>query len=629
MSEKNTSSTKPARPAGGHGPGGHAGLVEKPKSFWKTAIRLMRYMSDRWVGLAVVMIFAIASVIFQIRTPKILGKATTELYKGIMKGAAQQKAGISQSGYPINFEKIGQIIMIVLIMYLASALFNFIQQYIMTRISQRTVYKLRRSFKGKMQKVPISYYDTHSNGDIMSRAVNDMDNIANTLQQNLTQAVTSTVTFVGTLWMMLTISWKLTLIALVTIPLSVVVVGVIAPKSQKFFGTQQKSLGLLNNQVEENYAGHVVIKSFNKEQDAIDDFEIQNNNYYQSAWKAQFISGIIMPLMMFLNNIGYVFVAIIGGIDVANGNVSLGNIQAFLQYTQQFSQPISQMANLLNTIPSTVASAERVFEVLDEEEMKQTKSNLPAEPDSDNLISLQHVQFGYADNDLLMKDYNLDVKRGQQVAIVGPTGAGKTTIINLLERFYDIKGGSIKLKGTDTRDLDREDLRSHFAMVLQDTWLFTGTIFDNLKYGREDASDEEIYAAAKAAHVDSFVRKLPDGYQTVLNEEASNISQGQRQLLTIARAFVANPEILILDEATSSVDTRTEVHIQHAMERLLKNRTSFVVAHRLSTIQGADNIIVMNHGSVVETGTHEQLMAQNGFYADLYNSQFTGNISLD
>ncbi|XSE70169.1 ABC transporter ATP-binding protein [Lactiplantibacillus plantarum] len=629
MSEKNTSSTKPARPAGGHGPGGHAGLVEKPKSFWKTAIRLMRYMSDRWVGLAVVMIFAIASVIFQIRTPKILGKATTELYKGIMKGAAQQKAGISQSGYPINFEKIGQIIMIVLIMYLASALFNFIQQYIMTRISQLTVYKLRRSFKGKMQKVPISYYDTHSNGDIMSRAVNDMDNIANTLQQNLTQAVTSTVTFVGTLWMMLTISWKLTLIALVTIPLSVVVVGVIAPKSQKFFGTQQKSLGLLNNQVEENYAGHVVIKSFNKEQDAIDDFEIQNNNYYQSAWKAQFISGIIMPLMMFLNNIGYVFVAIIGGIDVANGNVSLGNIQAFLQYTQQFSQPISQMANLLNTIQSTVASAERVFEVLDEEEMKQTKSNLPAEPDSDNLISLQHVQFGYADNDLLMKDYNLDVKRGQQVAIVGPTGAGKTTIINLLERFYDIKGGSIKLKGTDTRDLDREDLRSHFAMVLQDTWLFTGTIFDNLKYGREDASDEEIYAAAKAAHVDSFVRKLPDGYQTVLNEEASNISQGQRQLLTIARAFVANPEILILDEATSSVDTRTEVHIQHAMERLLKNRTSFVVAHRLSTIQGADNIIVMNHGSVVETGTHEQLMAQNGFYADLYNSQFTGNISLD
>ena len=629
MSEKKSSSVNTPRPAGpGHGPGGR-GLVEKPKSFWKTTWRLIKYMSDRWVGLAVVMIFAIASVVFQIRTPKILGEATTEIYKGIMKGAAQQKAGISQSGYPINFDKIGEIILVVILMYVASALFNFIQQYIMTRISQGTVYKLRRSFKGKMQNVPISYYDTHSNGDIMSRAVNDMDNIANTLQQNLTQLVTSTVTFIGTLWMMLSISWKLTLIALVTIPLSLIVVGVIAPKSQKFFSVQQKSLGLLNNQVEENYAGHVVIKSFNKEQDAIDDFEEQNDKYYQSAWKAQFISGIIMPLMMFLNNIGYVFVAIIGGIDVAHGNVTLGDIQAFLQYTQQFSQPISQLANLMNTIQSTIASAERVFDVLDEKEMTDTKSALPAETDTDNLISLEHVQFGYSDDALLMKDYNLDVKRGQQVAIVGPTGAGKTTIINLLERFYDIKGGSIRLNGVDTRDLPREDLRSHFAMVLQDTWLFTGTIFDNLKYGREDATDDEIYAAAKAAHVDEFVRKLPDGYQTILNEEASNISQGQRQLLTIARAFVADPEILILDEATSSVDTRTEVHIQHAMERLLKNRTSFVVAHRLSTIQGADNIIVMNHGSVVETGTHDELMAQNGFYADLYNSQFTGNISLD
>ncbi|MFC6202022.1 ABC transporter ATP-binding protein [Lactiplantibacillus nangangensis] len=629
MSEKKSSSVNTPRPAGpGHGPGGR-GLVEKPKSFWKTTWRLIKYMSDRWVGLAVVMIFAIASVVFQIRTPKILGQATTEIYKGIMKGAAQQKAGISQSGYPINFDKIGEIILVVILMYVASALFNFIQQYIMTRISQGTVYKLRRSFKGKMQNVPISYYDTHSNGDIMSRAVNDMDNIANTLQQNLTQLVTSTVTFIGTLWMMLSISWKLTLIALVTIPLSLIVVGVIAPKSQKFFSVQQKSLGLLNNQVEENYAGHVVIKSFNKEQDAIDDFEEQNDNYYQSAWKAQFISGIIMPLMMFLNNIGYVFVAIIGGIDVAHGNVTLGDIQAFLQYTQQFSQPISQLANLMNTIQSTIASAERVFDVLDEKEMTDTKSDLPAETDTDNLISLEHVQFGYSDDALLMKDYNLDVKRGQQVAIVGPTGAGKTTIINLLERFYDIKGGSIRLNGVDTRDMPREDLRSHFAMVLQDTWLFTGTIFDNLKYGREDATDDEIYAAAKAAHVDEFVRKLPEGYQTILNEEASNISQGQRQLLTIARAFVADPEILILDEATSSVDTRTEVHIQHAMERLLKNRTSFVVAHRLSTIQGADNIIVMNHGSVVETGTHDDLMAQNGFYADLYNSQFTGNISLD
>ncbi|GAY73485.1 lipid A export ATP-binding/permease protein MsbA [Lentilactobacillus kosonis] len=360
----------------------------------------------------------------------------------------------------------------------------------------------------------------------------------------------------------------------------------------------------------------------------IDKFEVQNENYYKAAWKAQFISGIIMPLMMFLNNIGYVFVAIVGGIGVSNGNITLGNVQAFLQYTNQFSQPIQQLSNLLNTIQSTVASAERIFEVIDEEEMKDTNENRPVKENTDNLIELDHVQFGYDNSELLMTDYNLEVKRGQQVAIVGPTGAGKTTIINLLERFYDVKGGSILLNGKDTRDLDREDLRSHFAMVLQDTWLFTGTIYDNIKYGREDATHDEIMAAAEAAHVDEFVRKLPDGYDTVLNEDASNISQGQRQLITIARAFVADPEILILDEATSSVDTRTEVQIQHAMSRLLENRTSFVVAHRLSTIQNADNIIVMNHGSVIETGTHNELMSQNGFYADLYNSQFSGNVQL-
>lgn len=545
-----------------------------------------------------------------------------------MKGNAQQRAGFKIGSLPINYEKIFQIILIVIVMYLAAAIFSFLQQYIMTRISQNTVYKLRRQMKQKMRLVPIKYYDTHSNGDIMSRAVNDMDNIASTLQQSLTQAVTSFVTFIGTLWMMFTISWKLTLIALVTIPLSLVIVGIVAPRSQKFFAAQQKSLGLLNNQVEENYAGQIVLKSFNKEKDTIDQFEVQNKKYYQAAWKAQFISGIIMPLMIFLNNIGYVFVAVVGGIQVANGTVTLGNVQAFLQYTNQFSQPISQLANLMNTIQSTIASAERVFEVIDEEEMKITKANRPVEKDPDNLVELEHVQFGYED-ELLMKDYNLAVKPGQQVAIVGPTGAGKTTIINLLERFYDVKGGSIRLKGVDTRDLDREELRSHFAMVLQDTWLFTGSIYDNIKYGREDASKDDIIAAAKAAHVDEFVRKLPKGYDTVLNESASNISQGQRQLITIARAFVADPEILILDEATSSVDTRTEVQIQHAMSQLLENRTSFVVAHRLSTIQNADNIIVMNHGAVVETGTHNELLAKNGFYADLYNSQFSDDVSFD
>ncbi|MBW4802185.1 ABC transporter ATP-binding protein [Loigolactobacillus coryniformis] len=616
----------PARPPMGHGPGNHAGLVEKPQHFWRTTNRLLRYMSNRLFAVAVVLILAITSVIFQIRTPKILGEATTEIYKGIMKGAAMKKAGETVAKLPIDFDKIKQIIIIVVLMYLTSALFSFFQQFIMTRVSQQTVYQLRREFKEKMQRVPISYYDTHSNGDIMSRAVNDMDNIASTLQQSLTQAVTSTVTFVGTIWMMLTISWKLTLIALITIPLSLVIVGVIAPRSQRYFAGQQRSLGLLNNQVEENYSGHVVLKSFNKEQAAIDTFEEQNRNYYQSAWKAQFISGIIMPLMIFMNNIGYVFVAIIGGVQVTHGAVTLGNVQAFLQYMNQFSQPISQLANLMNTIQSTIASAERIFAVLDEPEMSPEPTAKPVVQPNANFIDFDHVQFGYNKGELLMNDYNLSVKKGQRVAIVGPTGAGKTTIINLLERFYDVSGGTIRLAGVDTRELSREDLRQHFAMVLQDTWLFTGTIYDNLKYGREDATDDEIMAAAKAAHVDEFVRRLPNGYNTILNEAASNISQGQRQLVTIARAFVADPEILILDEATSSVDTRTEVHIQHAMERLLANRTSFVVAHRLSTIRDADNIIVMNHGDVVETGTHDQLMAQKGFYADLYNSQFSGNI---
>ncbi|EHM00265.1 ABC transporter, ATP-binding protein [Lentilactobacillus parafarraginis F0439] len=628
-SSADTNNTNQPRPMGGGGRGGPRGVVEKPKNFWKTTNRLMRYMSDRIIGLILVLIFAITSVIFQIRTPKILGQATTEIYKGVMKGSAEQKAGFNLGNLPINFDKIVHIIIIVAIMYLASAIFSYAQQYIMTLISQRTVYKLRRQMKQKMRLVPIRYYDTHSNGDIMSRAVNDMDNIASTLQQSLTQAVTSLVTFVGTLWMMFSISWKLTLIAFVTIPLSLIVVGIVAPRSQKFFAAQQKSLGLLNNQVEENYAGQNVLKSFNKEKDTIAKFEVQNEKYYQSAWKAQFISGIIMPLMIFMNNIGYVFVAIIGGIQVAHGNITLGNVQAFLQYTNQFSQPISQLANLMNTIQSTIASAERVFAIIDEEEMKDTKKNRPVEKDSDNIVALEHVQFGYENEDLLMTDYNLAVKPGQQVAIVGPTGAGKTTIINLLERFYDVSGGAIRVKGVDTRDIDREELRSHFAMVLQDTWLFTGTIYDNIKYGREDATHDEIIEAAKAAHVDEFVRKLPNGYDTVLNEAASNISQGQRQLLTIARAFVANPEILILDEATSSVDTRTEVQIQHAMSELLKNRTSFVVAHRLSTIQNADNIIVMNHGSVVETGTHNELLAKNGFYADLYNSQFSDNVSFN
>lgn len=619
--------SKPMRPMGGRGPGHMGGVVEKPKNFWQTTNRLMAYMKSRIVGVIFVMILAVVAVAVQIRTPKILGEATTEIFKGVMKGQAQQKAGIPMTEYPINFGKIEQIIVVVIAMYLISAVFSFLQQFIMTRISQRTVYDLRRELKDKMQRVPINYYDTHNNGDIMSRAVNDMDNIASTLQQSLTQMVTSTVTLFGTIWMMLSISWKLTLIALITVPLSLIVVGIVAPKSQRFFAAQQKSLGLINNQVEETYAGQVIIKSFNREEDEIKKFEAENERYYKAAWKAQFVSGIIMPLMMFMNNIGYVFIAVVGGVQVANGQVTLGNIQAFLQYVQQFSQPISQLANLANTIQSTIASAERVFEVLDEADMEDTRADRP-QIETDSLLEMDHVQFGYQGSEILMHDYNLSVMPGQMIAIVGPTGAGKTTMINLLERFYDVSDGAIYLKGQDTRDITREELRSHFAMVLQDTWLFTGSIWDNLKYGREDATDEEIIAAAKAAHVDNFVRQLPDGYDTVLNEEASNISQGQRQLLTIARAFVADPEILILDEATSSVDTRTELHIQHAMERLLKNRTSFVVAHRLSTIRDADNIIVMNHGDIVETGNHDELMTKDGLYADLYNSQFSGAVEI-
>ena len=626
MSEKKTTTQHRGGPMGG-GPGRNIGAKgPKAKNFWGTVKRLFGYMSKRSIAIIAVFVLAIAAVIFQIQTPKILGEATTEIFKGVMIGAQQMQAGQQVTEFAIDFEKVGQIILIAIGMYVISAVFNFLQQFIMTRVSQRTVYELRRDLDEKMNRLPISYYDTHSNGDIMSRAINDMDNIASTLQQNLTQFITSVVTFIGVLWMMLTISWQLTLVALATVPLSLIVVMIVAPKSQKFFAAQQKSLGLLNDQVEETYGGHTVVKTFNHEAADQVVFEEENDRLYSAGWKAQFISAIIMPLMNFIKNLGYVFVAVLGGIKVANGNMTLGDVQAFLQYTNQFSQPITQIASLLNTIQSTVASAERVFEVLDEEEMNDEPSGLPVE-DSEYKVRFDHVQFGYAPDKLLMTDFNLDVKAGEMVAIVGPTGAGKTTLINLLERFYDVSGGSIRYDGKDTRDLTRDELRSNISMVLQDTWLFTGSIYDNIHYGNEKATKEQVIAAAKAAHVDDFVRKLPEGYDTVLNEEASNISQGQRQLITIARAFLADPDVLILDEATSSVDTRTEILIQKAMGRLLENRTSFVVAHRLSTIRDADNIIVMNHGSIVETGNHEELMAQNGFYADLYNSQFSEEVA--
>ncbi|MDV2603319.1 ABC transporter ATP-binding protein [Pediococcus acidilactici] len=615
---------KPTKPVNAPRPGRHGGpggVIEKPQNFWKSAVRLAKYLSPWMFGFIIVLILAALSTLLQIRAPKVLGEATTEIFKGVMKGAMKMKMGMPVHHFPVNFDKVFQILVTVGILYGLSAAFSFIQQVVMTRVSQKAVAQLRSDFKDKMQKLPISYYDTHSNGDIMSRMTNDMDNISSTLQQSLTQLVTSALQFVGVLYMMLTISWKLTLVAVATVPLSLIVVTIVAPKSQRYFKSQQKHLGLMNDQVEETYAGHTVIKTYNHEQKAIEDFEKENAKYYRSAWKAQFISGLIMPLMNFVKNLGYLMVAVLGGVQVAHGGLSLGNVQAFLQYTQQFSQPITQVANIANTLQMTMASAERVFEVLDQPEMEETHTDV-AKVDTSAKVIIDDVDFRYVPDKPLIRNFNLRVEPGEMVAIVGPTGAGKTTIINLLERFYDVNSGTIYLDGEDTRNMPRNELRKHIAMVLQDTWLFTGTIRENIKYGREGATDEEMYAAAKAAHADGFIRQLPDGYDTVLNEAASNISQGQRQLLTIARAFLADPDILILDEATSSVDTRTEVLIQKAMNRLLKNRTSFVVAHRLSTIRNAQNIVVMNHGQIVETGNHDGLMAQNGFYADLYNSQF-------
>ncbi|GAA6114902.1 ABC transporter ATP-binding protein [Apilactobacillus apinorum] len=600
------------------------GKKEKPDNFLSATWRLVKYVKPWMLGIIITLIMSVAAVILQIVTPKVLGEATTEIYKGVTKAFVMKKMGLHVSTLPIDFSAVGHILIIVAALYIVAALFNVGQQFIMTYISQKVVYQLRKDLKAKLQRLPISYYDTHSNGDIMSRMINDMDNISTMLQTNLTQFITSVLLFFGVLYMMLTISFSLTLVALCTLPLIGIIVGVIAPKSQKFFSKQQSHLGEVNSQVEENFAGHTIIKTFNREEEAIKKFEEQNDKYYSFAWKAQFVSSFMFPLMNFVKNLNYVFVAVFGGIKVAAGTVTLGNVQAFLQYVNMFNQPITNLANLTNTIQSTIASAERIFKILDEPEMVDEKVDIAPIKTTDK-IKFENVNFRYLPDNPLIKDFSLDVEKGTTVAIVGPTGAGKTTIINLLERFYDIDSGSIKLDGVDTRQMSRSDLRSHIAMVLQDSWLFTGTIFDNIKYGNADATDEDVYRAAKEAQADEFIEKLPDGYNTVLNESASNVSQGQRQLITIARAFLANPDILILDEATSSVDTRTESLIQEAMDNLIKGRTSFVVAHRLSTVQNAEKIIVMNHGQIREIGNHQSLMAENGFYADLYNSQFIGN----
>lgn len=600
-------------------------VPEQAQHFWPTTKRLIAYLRPWRVGVIVSILLAIISVILSILAPKILGEATTIIYDGMLKGYAEMKAGAHLSTLPINFTRIWQIGITVILLYLFSGLFSFLQLQIMTRVSQRVVYNLRQDFEEKMRRVPIKYYDTHNNGDIMSRMVNDMDNIAGTLQQSLIQIITSLLTLVGVFILMLTISWKLTIIALVTIPLSILVVAFVAPTSQRLFGRQQAALGKINDQVEETYAAHTIVRTFNKEQDEEEKFNKENHQYYQAAWKAQFFSSLMMPMMVFIRNLGYLVVVVVGAIQVIHGQITLGNVQAFLQYTNQFSQPIAQIANLSNTIQQTIASAERIFAVLDEPEMNDKVEDIPPLTGKDiPKVEFKDIKFSYTDEPLI-QDFNLKAPRDKMVAIVGPTGAGKTTIINLLERFYDPQGGHIYLDGEDTRSMTRDALRKHIAIVLQDTWLFTGTIFENIKYGNENASDEEVYHAAKMARADAFIRELPDGYQTILDESASNISQGQRQLLTIARAFLADPEILILDEATSSVDTRTEVLIQEAMNALQQERTSFVVAHRLSTIRKADQIVVVNHGKIIETGNHESLMNKKGFYANLYNSQFAGN----
>lgn len=608
------------RPAGGPPPGGPGGgnmmmLGEKPKDFKATFRRLLRYLRPRRTALIGVFLAAILSTVFMIAGPKIMGTAITELFEG----AYAKFQGVP--GAAIDFTKIGQILLWLAGLYIISSLFNYLQQYLMSGIAQKTVYDLREDVNHKLERLPLKYYDGRPNGETLSRVTNDIDTIGSTLQQSVTSFITSIVTIVGILIMMLTISPLLTLISLVSLPVSIFAIRPILKRSQKYFADQQRTLGQLNGHVEEMYTGHSVVKAFGHERKAVEQFDAVNEELYEAGRKAQFISGIIMPMMMFIGNISYVLISIVGGILVTQRAISIGDIQAFITYTRQFTQPITQTANIANIVQSTVAAAERVFELLDEEEeIKEVTAHRLTQ--AEGAVAFEHVDFGYG-NDLLIEDMNIDVAPGQTVAIVGPTGAGKTTMINLLMRFYELNGGTIRIDGIDTREMSREDLRTTFGMVLQDTWLFNGTIRDNLAYGKSGATEEEIIAAAKTAHADHFIRTLPDGYDTVLNEEASNISQGQKQLLTIARAVLADPPIMILDEATSSVDTRTEVFIQQAMRRLMEGRTSFVIAHRLSTIKDADLILVMNQGSVIEQGTHEELLEANGFYADLYNSQFS------
>ncbi|MCD6546166.1 MAG: ABC transporter ATP-binding protein [Thermotogae bacterium] len=603
-------------PRGGHGP--LAMTLEKPKDFKGTLKRLLIYLKPFSVGIIIVLALTVTSTVFNILAPKIMGKAITRIFQGVMAKM------IHLPNAHIDFAYVGKILLTLIIMYLLSALFNYLQQYIMVGITQKTVRRMREEVMEKLTKVPLKFYDSRSHGDILSRVTNDIDNISNTLQQSLIQVVSAVITIVGVIIMMLTISPWLTLVTIATLPLSIFSTAFIAKRSQKYFKQQWTTLGRLNGHVEEMYGGHIIVKSYNYEEKSIKKFKNLNEELYQSSWKAQFMSGIIMPLMNFIGNLGYIIISVVGGVFVTKRMIEIGDIQAFIQYSRQFTQPIVQVASIFNLLQSTIASAERVFEVLDEEEEIPDKPDALELTHTDGNVKFEHVYFSYRKDKKLIEDLNIGVQSGQTIAIVGPTGAGKTTLVNLLMRFYEIQGGRITIDGLDIRDIKRYNLRKLFGMVLQDTWLFNGTIRENIAYGKDDASFEEIVKASKAAHAHHFIMALPDGYDTVINEEATNISQGEKQLITIARAFLADPDILILDEATSNVDTLTEIYIQKAMHDIMKGRTNFVIAHRLSTIRNADTILVMNEGQIIEKGTHDELIRKGGFYADLYKSQFLG-----
>ena len=588
--------------------------VEKAKDFKGSIGKLFAYMKQYHAAVAVVILCAIASTVFSVIGPDILGKATTELSNGLL-------AKIQGTG-SIDFTKIGQILLFVLGLYLLSTLFSFVQGWLMTGVTQKVCYRMRKDISEKIDRMPMAYFESRTYGEVLSRITNDVDTLGQSLNQSITQIITSVATMVGVLVMMLRISPLMTLIAVVILPISVTLISLVVKKSQKYFKQQQEYLGHINGQVEETYAGHTVIQAYNKEKDMVQQFQETNDTLYHSAWKSQFLSGLMQPIMMFVGNLGYAAVALSGGLLAIRGTITIGDIQAFIQYVKNFTQPMQQIAQVLNQVQSMAAASERVFEFLEEAEEVQTAEHPLELANVEGNVDFQHVSFGYQPEQCVIHDFSAKVKSGQKIAIVGPTGAGKTTMVKLLMRFYDVSGGAILLDGHDVRDFDRHKLRESFGMVLQDTWLFQGTIMENIRYGRLDATDEEVIAAAKAAHANSFIRQLPDGYQMELNEDASNVSQGQKQLLTIARAILADNRVMILDEATSSVDTRTEILIQKAMDHLMEGRTSFIIAHRLSTIRNADMILVMKDGDIIEQGTHEELLEKNGFYADLYRSQF-------